>query len=225
MLAGCSQHAVIDELRRRDLWPGRAEPAAKNFRFEIFATPPADDAQARKRIARQLWSEAKPLGGTLGERYFIEHRKLDVRLLDFAHPLRWHPSRQAIVALMTDAASGEAIGVHRTFLDGDGAKLERKMLGCQGVVRLSPDDTVTMGLGIAEGIEDGLAVVLSGWMPVWAATSAGAIARLSVVNGIEALTIFADADAPGMQAAQTCSARWRAAGREARIVAASEVRP
>ena len=47
--------------------------------FEIFATPPADDAQARKRIARQLRSEAKPLGGTLGERYFIEHRKLDVR--------------------------------------------------------------------------------------------------------------------------------------------------
>lgn len=215
--SGCSQHAVIDELRRRDLWPGRAEPAAKNFRFEIFATPPADDAQARKRIARQLWSEAKPLGGTLGERYFIEHRKLDVRLLDFAHALRWHPSRQAIVALMTDAASGEAIGVHRTFLDGDGAKLERKMLGCQGVVRLSLDSEVTMGLGITEGIEDGLAVLLSGWAPVWVATSSGAIARFPVLAGIEVLTIFADADERGLAAAETCCARWLSAGIEARI--------
>jgi putative DNA primase/helicase len=217
--SGCSQHAVIDELRRRDLWPGRAEPAAKNFRFEIFATPPADDAQARKRIARQLWSEAKPLGGTLGERYFIEHRKLDVRLLDFAHALRWHPSRQAIVALMTDAASGEAIGVHRTFLDGDGAKVERKMLGRQGVVCLSPHSKVTLGLGITEGVEDGLAVLLSGWAPVWVATSSGAIARFPVLAGVEALTIFADADGPGIREAEKCVDRWRSAGRDVCITA------
>lgn len=182
----------------------------------------ADDAEARTRSALRTWRETVPLAGTMGERYFVDRRGLDIRLLDIDHTLRWHLGTGAVVALMTGAVSGEAIGIHRTFLDADGARVERKMLGRQGVVRLSPNSEVAMGLGICEGLEDGLAVMLS---PIWAATSAGAIARLSVVNGIEALTIFADADAPGMQAAQTCSARWRAAGREARIVAAREVRP
>jgi hypothetical protein len=100
--------------------------------------------------------------------------------------------------------------VKRTHADG--AKLERKMLGLQGVVRLSPDCEVALGLGITEGIEDGLAVLLSGWAPVWAATSAGAIARFPVLAGIEALTIFADADGPGTRTADTCAARWRSAG-------------
>ena len=91
------------------------------------------------------------------------------------------------------------------------------MLGRQGVVRLSPDEAISFGLGITEGIEDGLAVLLSGWSPVWAATSAGAIARLPVLCGVETLTIFADADDPGLQAAQACGARWCDASREVSI--------
>ena len=115
--------------------------------------------------------------------------------------------------------TGEWLGIHRTFLNADGAKFERKMLGKQGVVRLSRDDAVTMSLGIAEGIEDAIAILLSGWAPVWAATSAGAVARLPVLAGIEALTIFADADAAGMQSAQACRDRWHSARREAVISA------
>jgi len=44
------------------------------------------------------------------------------------------------------------------------------------------------GLAIAEGIEDGLAVLLTGRAPVWAATSAGALAKFPVLIGIECLT-------------------------------------
>src|SRR5262249_34696680 len=120
--------------------------------------------------------------------------------------------------LMTCPETGEPCGVHRTFLDDGGKKLERKMLGRQGVIRLSPDDDVTLGLGITEGVEDGLAVLLSGWRPVWAATSSGAIARFPVLAGIESLTIFGDSDSPGMTAAETCCRRWAAEGRDARIV-------
>src|SRR5262249_11799300 len=150
----------------------------------------ADDAEERTRSALRIWRETVPLAGTMGERYFVDRRRLDIRLLNIDHTLRWHVRTAAVVALMTDPVSGEAIGVHRTFLDVHAAKLQRKMLGRQGVVRLSPDDAVTMGLGIAEGIEDSLAVLLSGWAPVWAATGAGAIARFHVLDGIEALTIF-----------------------------------
>jgi hypothetical protein len=98
-------------------------------------------------------------------------------------------------------------------------KIERKMLGQQAVVRITKDDAVTGSLGITEGVEDALAVVLSGWSPVWAATSAGAVAKFPVLPGIESLTIFADADAAGLRSAEACRERWRLAGREAVIAA------
>ena len=94
------------------------------------------------------------------------------------------------------------------------------MLGKAGVIRLSPDDQVAWGLGITEGIEDALAVLLSGWSPVWAATSAGSISRFPILAGIESLTLFADADAPGIAAAEACAERWLAEGRDVNIAAA-----
>jgi Toprim domain len=205
---------LVEAIRiaERDFLGGGRTPAAPER-----PSAAADDGEARSSAALRLWSESAPTTGTLADRYFIEQRGLDIRQLDLGHALRWHAGRQAVIALMTDAISGEPIGVHRTFLGADGDKLERKMLGRQGVVRVSPDNAVTVGLGITEGVEDGLAVLLSGWVPVWAATSAGAIARFPVLSGIEALTLFADADAPGMRAAETCAANWRVAGRDARL--------
>ena len=109
--------------------------------------------------------------------------------------------------------------MHRTFLNPDGRKADRKMLDRHGVIRLSLDDAVTTSLAITEGIEDALAVLLSGWSPVWAATSSGAIAKFLVLGGIESLTIFADADDVGLCAAEQCRDRWRQAGCEAVIAA------
>ena len=142
------------------------------------------DESGRTAIALRTWSEAVPIAGTLAERYFVEHRKLDLRhLSEIRHALRWHGGIRAVVGLMTDPVSGEPTGVHRTFVDAGGAKIERKMLGRQGVIRLSLDDSVTTSIGIAEGLEDALAILLSGWSPVWAATSAGAIARFPILAG------------------------------------------
>ena len=176
------------------------------------------DAAARTAYALQLWRQAKPIAGTRGQRYFEVHRGLSIRGLPLDHAVRWHDDISAVVAGMTNRGSGHLVGIHRTFLNRDGTKRARKMLARQGVVRLSPDDAITTGLGVTEGIEDGLAVLLSGWSPIWAATSAGAIARLPVVLGIESITVFADADGAGLRAAQVCCERWRGAGREARFV-------
>ena len=74
-----------------------------------------------------------------------------------------------------------------------------------------------MGLGICEGVEDALAILLNGWAPVWAATSAGAIERFPVLPGIESSTVFMDEDAAGIEAAEACAERWALAGREALI--------
>ena len=115
---------------------------------------------------------------------------------------------------MSDPMTGEGVGVHRTFLNPDASKRDRMMLGKQGVVRLSSDEDVLEGLGICEGIEDGLAILASDWGPVWAATNAGGVERFPVLPGIEALTIFHDKDEAGARAAELCAQRWASAGRE-----------
>ena len=141
----------------------------------------------------------------------------DIRALDLEHVLRWHDGCHCVVALMTTPVEDKPSGVHRTFLNTDGSKRDRKMLGRAGVIRLSRDDAVMGGLGITEGVEDGLAVLLSGWSPIWAAGSAGEIRRFPILAGIGSLTIFADADSAGLEAAQECEGRWVAIGREVRI--------
>jgi putative DNA primase/helicase len=178
---------------------------------------PDEQAARNFEFARRLWQETVPLEDTLGWRYFIEQRKIDLRkLCDLSHALRWHAGVSAVVAKMTDAITGKTTGVHRTFLDQNAAKIDRKMIGKQGVIRLTPDEDVTLGLGITEGVEDGLAI-LPRWSPIWVATSAGAIKRFPVFSGIDSLTIFADADEVGMAAAIACADNWISSGREARI--------
>jgi len=180
-------------------------------------------------LARRIWRQAVPADapGSLVPIYFAS-RSLR---LDPGAPLRFHPAcprggelLPAMVALMTDAITGQPCGVHRTFLRSDGggkadgqAKL---MAGNAGVIRLTPDEDVTVGLGLAEGVETALSVMQGfGWRPLWAAASAGAISRFPLIPGIAALTIFTDSDGAGLRAAEECAARWRDTGLEARILA------
>jgi putative DNA primase/helicase len=202
-------------------WNGDAPPEPR----KPAPVPRASDNADTRSPARRCWQEAGPAAGSLVEAY-LASRGLS---LPAGAPLRFHPRCQrgagadaqhlpAMVALMTDPATGEACGVHRTFLRPDGSGkadgVAKMMLGNAGVVRLVPDAEVTLGLGLAEGIETALSVTQGfGWSPVWAATSAGAIAGFPVLPGISDLTIFADADAAGVNAAQACAAQWREAGR------------
>jgi hypothetical protein len=166
--AGCDWKDIKNELRRQGLVSG-------SFSADVQIRPKVIQEEPKK-VDWSLWHRAVPLPGTLGETYFIQHRRLKIGGLDLDHALRYHSVHRMVVALMTDPVTNDPIGIHRTFLDADGKKRERKMLGRQGVVRITPDEDVTYGLGIAEGVEDALAVALD-WGPAWAATSAGAIER------------------------------------------------
>jgi putative DNA primase/helicase len=90
------------------------------------------------------------------------------------------------------------------------------------MVKLTSDDDVIEGLGIAEGIETALTLICADWRPIWVCGSAGSIERFPVLPGIECLTIFADADRTGMAAAARCQGEWNAAGLECRILAAPD---
>src|SRR5689334_12970621 len=89
------------------------------------------------------------------------------------HPEVYHPDEgrpfPALVALVTDAVTGEPMTVHKTYLAPDGsgkAAVAKPRLLCKGgakaggVVRLWPDEAVTTGLLVAEGIETALSAAL-----------------------------------------------------------------
>lgn len=205
----CRDH-VKSVLGIHDSQPAPARPAAPVINI---------DALRKKATAAEIWAESVPIAGTLAETY-LRSRGLSYD----GNALRFHPGGRAMVARITDALTGEPMGVHRTFLDHRGNRTKKMMLGPAGggVVRLSDDEDVTMGLAVAEGIETALATA---FRPVWACLSAGNLARFPVLAGIEALTIFADNDASGTgeRDAFACAGRWHAAGREVEIRMLAEV--
>ena len=182
-------------------------------------------------LARCLWAEAIDAAGTPAAAY-LRSRGLE---LPQDAPLRFRsdawrnpafgPRGPAMLALMTAPEAHRPVGVHVTYLRPDGGgkaagKRPKIMLGNAGVVRLVPDSEVTIGLGLAEGIETSLSVIQrAGWSPVWAACSAGGIGRFPVLPGVEALTIFVDNDdgGAGEGAAEACARRWVEAGRTVRV--------
>jgi len=181
---------------------------------------------------RAFWDDCQPLAGTAGETYLRARGCVmppadgDLRF----HPAAWHwptrTSRPALVALLTDAVTGEARSLHFTFLRPDGAcKAEidapRLLLPrhrkAGAVCRLWPGESVTHGLCVAEGIETALSAAAA-FRPVWAAIDAGNMAALPVLAGVECLTIAADHDDAGLRAANECARRWAAAGLEVFMV-------
>lgn len=199
----------------------------------------SQEAVQRREFALSLWREARPIGGTIAERYLVGRGILLPAEVLSGHALRFHPAcpfrldsgetvrLPAMLGVMTGIETGDFQGIHRTALQADGSgKAQvrglddaRKMLGSSkgACVRLSTDDRVTNGLAIAEGIETALAVIGNfGVSPVWATLSAGTMARFPVLSGIECLSIFADNDASrtGSTAADQCADKWTAAACE-----------
>jgi hypothetical protein len=126
----------------------RANGAAVQRSSPPKPRPEEDDVKRRVEYATGLWRNATPLPGTLGEKYFIKQRKLDIRQFDLHHCLRWNENARTIIAPMQHPLTDTPCGIHRTFLNEDGTKRERKMLGRQGVVKLTPDEEVILGIGI-----------------------------------------------------------------------------
>lgn len=177
----------------------------------------------------RLWQECLPLDGLALD--YLWARCCVIPPAD--GDLRWHPRLRhptgvagpALVALVTDAQTAEPLSLHRTWIcaGGEKAALEpaRALLGghrkAGGVIRLWPDDAVTTGLGIAEGVETALSLAHA-YRPVWSAIDAGNLAAFEVLPGIECLLISVDHDKAGQAAAKVCAQRWADAGRSAALV-------
>jgi hypothetical protein len=123
-----------------------------------------------------------------------------------------------MVALFRDIHTDAPCGIQRTFLSRAGQKLDRRMLGRakNAAIKIDPDDRITDGLTIGEGLETCLAARQAGFGPMWALGSAGAVASFPLLSGVGTLTIIVDKDGSrtGESAAEETAWRWTFAGRQ-----------
>ena len=189
------------------------------------------DPEETRKFALSIWEDARLIKGTLAEAY-LNTRHIDITGLPTA-ALRFHPRcrfgrgnyQPCLIALFRDAVTDKPTGIHRIRLALDNQKVERKMLGpvSGAVIKLWPDEDVTYGLVIGEGIETTLAAAARvehrGTLlrPAWAAGNENNLANFPVIDGVNALTVLIDHDANGIgqKAAAQCIWRWRRAGRDA----------
>ena len=185
-----------------------------------------NDRAASSAFALELWKEGQPMAGTLAARYLAETRGIDLAALpaDVDQVLRFHPRcpfgagarHPCLLALLRDIKTDAPTGIHRIALTPEGKKIDRRILGRSGAVKLWPAGSQ---LVIGEGIETVLAAATripyrgEPLRPAWSAVSAGPLGDLPVLPGVERLIILVDHDAAGRNAAARCTDRWTRAGR------------
>jgi DNA polymerase I len=212
----CGAHGHLDELEV-DWEAALKSPTGK----------PADNDNARNlEYAHELWNKAKPIAGTLAERYLAETRGIDVSALpaDVDRVLRFLPRcrldgkhHPCLIALFCDIETDEPAGIHRTWLTPDAQKIERRMFGRwprPRAIKLWPADN---RLYVGEGIETVLAAATRLRMqPAWALGPRVYLEKLPIISGIDELAILVDRDPHGEAAAAACCQTWKAAGRRVR---------
>jgi hypothetical protein len=189
---------------------------------------PDDETRHRHAFALQLWEQARSITSTLAARYLTETRGIDLAELpaNLDEVLRFHPRcvfgsgvyHPCLLALLRDVRTDTPTGIHRIALTSDAKKIDRRMLGQVGAVKLWPAGSQ---LVVGEGIETVLAAATripyrgEPLRPAWSAISSGPLGDLPVLPGIDRLILLVDNDANGngQRAAASTANRWSRAGR------------
>ncbi len=186
-------------------------------------------AEAKKRAAqaKQVWTEAQPIAGTLAEVY-LRGRGITCPLPETLrfHPYCWHgPTAKRYLALVSAVQGAGLPAVHRTYLRADGSGKaaidpDKMMLGATvgGAVRLTDGPS---RLVVCEGIETGLSLLcglLDGPAAIWAALSTSGLRGLHLPAQPGRLTVATDGDKAGREASHALAERAHALGWQVSIL-------
>jgi DNA polymerase len=140
---GCGEHGGrMDWLTRVEGMTKAEAIAALQDWSGAVSTEQQQDNAARTALAKEIWLAAQPLAGTIGERYLVDTRGIDVGKLPptIHNALRFHPRcvfgartvHPCIIALMRDPVTAVPVGIHRSVKNGAVVKLDRMALGRMG---------------------------------------------------------------------------------------------
>jgi hypothetical protein len=204
----CAAHLGIEAERRREPEGRTSNRAAERAREEA-----ARRENAARRFCEALWQGAQPVEGGPGERYF-EARALDW----FPADVRFHPAAPrgydsrttgpAILAL-SRSIIGAPKAVQATFLTPDlRVRRSRTTFGALlgAAVRLAPAGA---SLAVAEGLETAVSFARLEAVATWACLGTANLRAFQPPAVVRHLTIAADGDAAGMDAALALAARLR----------------
>jgi putative DNA primase/helicase len=201
--AGCEFLDILDELKLRGLIdddrPMRERQTCVRIEPKIEPDPET----------LKLWQTSSPAFGTLAGEY-LERRGI---AMPPPASLRYRADTATMVAAV-QGIDDRVYAVQSLRLSIAADKIMPRIttgpLG-GGAVRLGLAGHI---LGLAEGIETGLAAMQMTGAPVWASLGANRLHRVEVPSWVEEIHIFVDNDEPGRMAARRAGEAHVAAGRE-----------
>jgi hypothetical protein len=226
----CGEHG-----HTRDLDSQRPDPLVlQRLRAEAALRERAS-IEERLHKAVWLWSQGRPIGGTIAEKYLRQARAYAGTLpgtLRFLPARGQHPAsmiapfglpgepQPGVIEIETKAVRG----VHLTRLRPDGlgkaGDPSKIMIGASmgWPIVLAPSNDL-LGLAITEGIEDALIAHTVTGLGAWAAGSASRLPALAeaIPNYIEAVNLFVDDDDAGQLCATGLTDRIELRGMEVRL--------
>jgi len=176
------------------------------------------DTQRRREVAQALWARAVPCGGSLAETYLrsrgiaLDRWPTTLRLLPARPPDHLWPAMVAAYGLPSEPEPGtlmlgsaDVVGVQLTYLRRDGfdkapiAPAKRSIGRGHTMPMVLAPITDSLGLVIAEGIEDALSLHIETGLGAWAAGGASRLPGLAavVLPCVEVVTVVVDDDEAG----------------------------
>jgi len=206
--AGCSFDSIISAA---GLAGSKAYRSVTRSDLEAIQEQQRQEDVRRAAYCRKLWKQGQPIEGTLSQSYLASRNIHQWSATQRHHPsLIYANTGEPLPALLTAVQrQGKLVGLHRIYLNADGTKRDKLMLGkCKGgAARLIGS---TGPLIVAEGIETTLALPelhKSDHGRYWSALSASGIKSLELPAKPDQLILAADGDAVGLSAAKELGAR------------------
>lgn len=219
---------VLDDLRARGLVDARCAPrGGGNTDHPRRAEP---DDRVRLETAQRLWSEARPLAGSLSERHLRLRR---IGWTPAADALRHHPRvptaiyadrgrrLPALLAGVRDPL-GTLTAVEITYLDSSGRRSERLRVPRKTIGLVRPGSAVRLEVAgsellVGEGVFTTLSAEGRFGLPGWALLSIRNLKSWRAPPGVARVLIAADRGRPGEAAAAWLQSQLEAQGVRTRV--------